>query len=400
MCKETLFINVWENIKFKKVLTLFIIRKYVIYYLLMYFLVYILLISYLIFNSLCVFSNNLSLSESMDWNSILLESDFYYQRMDSHRDFNHAPLDLPWPASEKMNALVILYLEVSYTVLFIFYIVSAVLLETLILFSSEDHKLSDSKMYTDDEIDLNKEEIPFFNTYPIHFTPEEEHLIDIFVIIIPTIIVLQIIVPTLGYLYNEEMLYYDSSISFDVNIIGCQWYWTYEYIIDICNSCEIMDWNTEYNFIEKEQFFISYDSVLKHDYKKYRLLEVDNSLVLPINTNVLLSFTSRDVIHSWALPQMGIKVDCVPGRVTHTLFSSFALGVYYGQCSELCGPLHGFMPICVEVVSFDDFFIWIMFKYYLLCKESDLDITLIYTNEFLSVLNIKDNKDLSKVLFK
>jgi len=89
----------------------------------------------------------------------------------------------------------------------------------------------------------------------------------------------------------------------------------------------------------------------------HRLLDVDNPLIVPVNTNILMSFTSRDVIHSWALPQMGIKVDCIPGRMTQTIFSSFALGVFYGQCSELCGPLHGFMPICVEVIPFDSFLI-------------------------------------------
>ena len=90
-------------------------------------------------------------------------------------------------------------------------------------------------------------------------------------------------------------------------------------------------------------------------------------------------FTARDVIHSWALPQMGIKVDCIPGRITHTIFSSFALGVFYGQCSEWCGPLHGFMPICVEVIPFNEFLIWILMKY----KHSLHDLG-VYTDVILT----------------
>jgi len=109
-----------------------------------------------------------------------------------------------------MTSLVILYLEVSYTILFIFLIVSFVLLETIIVYSYDDN--------------LNKVEegSSLFTAFPIHFTPEEEHFIDMFVILIPTLIVLQIIVPTLGYLYNEEFFYYDTYVSFDVNVIGNQ----------------------------------------------------------------------------------------------------------------------------------------------------------------------------------
>ena len=116
-------------------------------------------------------------------------------------DLNSTFFNLPLPASEKMNSLVILYLEVFYMTLFIFFVVSLVLLETIIVYSSSQS---------------NQEGSLSFHVYPSHFTPDEEHFIDIFAICIPKLIVLQIIVPTLGYLYNEELFYSDRDVFFDV----------------------------------------------------------------------------------------------------------------------------------------------------------------------------------------
>ena len=335
-------------------------------------------------------SDFLRISHSTEWTSLItliydnvltFENNTGSESLNIRDDsvtWDHQAWDLPWPASERMNSLVILYLEVSYTVLFIFLVVFIVLFETILV-----HKVQISEIGTE-----------MFIPYPINFTSEEEHFIDMFVIIIPTIIVLQIIVPTLGYLYNEEMLYYDTYISFDVNVIGNQWYWSYEYILDICSNDNFIDWNTNYVSTEKEQLIITFDSVIKLENTDYRLLDVDNPLVLPVNTNILLSFTSRDVIHSWALPQMGIKVDCIPGRITHTIFSSFSMGVFYGQCSELCGPLHGFMPICVEVIPFDKFFIYIMLKYKVTLIDLGIYNDVIYSKEVFSLLNLNNKKEI------
>ena len=145
------------------------------------------------------------------------ENSYYTVYFDNVLEFNNNLLNLPLPASEKMNSLIILYLEVSYITIFIFFIVSFILLETILVYST-----SEWNKYFLKKLESDYEDIEAFNVYPIHFTPEEEHFIDVFVICIPTIIVLQLIVPTLGYLYNEEMLYYDTYVSFDVNIIGNQ----------------------------------------------------------------------------------------------------------------------------------------------------------------------------------
>ncbi len=92
---------------------------------------------------------------------------------------------------------------------------------------------------------------------------------------------------------------------------------------------------------------------------EHRLLEVDNRLVVPVDTNVLVQLTGADVIHSWAMPSFGVKKDAVPGRLNETWFRVKQTGTYYGQCSELCGVGHGYMPIVVEVVSKEQFAEWV-----------------------------------------
>ncbi len=99
-----------------------------------------------------------------------------------------------------------------------------------------------------------------------------------------------------------------------------------------------------------------FDSILDIDASVNSYLEVDNRMVIPTDLSVHANITSTDVIHSWAVPNLGVKIDAVPGRVTTCTLFTFVEGVFYGQCSELCGVLHGFMPICVESVPFDMFF--------------------------------------------
>ena len=130
-------------------------------------------------------------------------------------------------------------------------------------------------------------------------------------------------------------------------------YWTYVYHYDIygmgmnsfncgvfCNTNEVL----------------SFDSIMV-DSKTNRLLAVDNALVVPVDVPVTLSITAFDVIHSFALPQLGLKVDAIPGRVAQALLVVNYAGTYYGQCSELCGVYHGFMPIVLEAVQLESFFV-------------------------------------------
>ena len=90
-----------------------------------------------------------------------------------------------------------------------------------------------------------------------------------------------------------------------------------------------------------------------------RLLDVDNKVIVPVDTHIRLIITGADVIHSWAVPSLGIKIDAVPGRLNQTSILAERTGVFYGQCSEICGVWHGFMPIAVEAVSVQDYLAWI-----------------------------------------
>lgn len=90
----------------------------------------------------------------------------------------------------------------------------------------------------------------------------------------------------------------------------------------------------------------------------FRLLEVDNRVVLPVSTHIRVLITSADVLHSWAVPSLGIKLDACPGRISETSLFLKRTGVFYGQCSEICGVNHGFMPIVIQVVSPETYFSW------------------------------------------
>ncbi len=163
-------------------------------------------------------------------------------------------------------------------------------------------------------------------------------LIEVLWTVIPIIILVLIAVPSFKLLYAQ----YDvPKPDLTIKAIGHQWYWSYEY---------------------PDQEDMSFDSVMVEDGDlkpdQPRLLSVDNQVVVPVNKNVLVLVTADDVIHNWTIPSFGSKVDAVPGRVTSTWFNAREKGIYYGQCSELCGIRHAFMPIAVRVVDEEVFNNW------------------------------------------
>ena len=186
------------------------------------------------------------------------------------------------------------------------------------------------------------------NTDPVdNFT--HATTVEIVWTIVPAIILLFIAVPSFSLLYSmDEVL--DPAIT--LKVIGHQWYWSYEY--------------SDYNHLTEENSGINFDSYMlaDDDLSKghFRLLEVDNRIVLPINTHVRVLITSADVLHSWAVPSFGIKVDACPGRLNQATLFINRMGTFYGQCSELCGTNHGFMPIAVDVVSLSDYVEWLEAK--------------------------------------
>ncbi len=165
--------------------------------------------------------------------------------------------------------------------------------------------------------------------------------IEVLWTVIPVVILVVIAVPSFKLLYYSDVI---PKADMTIKATGNQWYWTYEY---------------------PDHGKFSYDAnmVATEDLKpgQPRLLTVDNRIVVPVGTVVRVQVTASDVLHSWAMPSFGVKVDAVPGRLNETWFGPVAKeGVYYGQCSELCGTRHGFMPIAVEVVSKAKFDAWVI----------------------------------------
>nr|BAF80291.1 cytochrome c oxidase subunit II [Culicoides wadai] len=157
--------------------------------------------------------------------------------------------------------------------------------------------------------------------------------------IIPALILFFIALPSLRILYllDETM-----KPSLSIKTIGHQWYWSYEY--------------SDFNDIEFDSYMIpSAEAGLDN----FRLLDVDNRLILPNNSQIRLIVTALDVIHSWTIPSLGVKVDATPGRLNQTNLYIFRSGLYFGQCSEICGVNHSFMPIVIEAVPTKSFLKWI-----------------------------------------
>ena len=129
-----------------------------------------------------------------------------------------------------------------------------------------------------------------------------------------------------------------------IKAVGHQWYWSYEYSDYV---------NEDGEFINFDSYMISEDDLLANskDAGKFRLLEVDNRVVLPVQTHIRVIITAADVIHCWAIPSLGVKLDACPGRLNQTSMFIKREGTFYGQCSEICGVNHGFMPIVVQGVS-------------------------------------------------
>jgi cytochrome c oxidase subunit 2 len=164
-------------------------------------------------------------------------------------------------------------------------------------------------------------------------------LIEVIWTVVPVIILVAIAVPSLRLLFYMDRT---DEPEMTIKAIGHQWYWSYEY----------PDLGDE----------VTFDAVMLQEDEleegQPRLLSTDETIVVPVDTNVRLLVTADDVIHAWTIPAFGIKIDAIPGRVNEGWFRVDAEGIYYGQCSELCGRDHGFMPIQVKAVSKEEYAEW------------------------------------------
>jgi cytochrome c oxidase subunit 2 len=188
-------------------------------------------------------------------------------------------------------------------------------------------------------VNFKSTKAPIVHKYANHGT-----LIELIWTITPAFILIAIAFPSFKLLYiMDEVI----SPSITVKVVGHQWYWSYEYS----------------DFINEDGESIEFDSYIVPETDledgQLRLLEVDNRVVVPVDTHIRFIVTGQDVIHDWAVPALGLKIDCTPGRLNQTSVLIEREGVYYGQCSEICGVYHGFMPIAVECVSPEKYLSWI-----------------------------------------
>nr|BCO16532.1 cytochrome oxidase subunit2 [Geckolepis petiti] len=156
--------------------------------------------------------------------------------------------------------------------------------------------------------------------------------------VLPAIILILIALPSLRILYLMDEI---SNPHLTIKAIGHQWYWSYEY--------------TDYEDLLFDSYMTQTPNLLPGT---PRLLDTDHNMVVPTNSPIRVLVTAEDVLHSWAIPALGIKTDAIPGRLNQTMFTSSRPGLFYGQCSEICGSNHSFMPIVVESTTLANFENW------------------------------------------
>nr|YP_010236193.1 cytochrome c oxidase subunit II [Melinna cristata]QTD82967.1 cytochrome c oxidase subunit 2 [Melinna cristata] len=178
-----------------------------------------------------------------------------------------------------------------------------------------------------------------FNSLSSRYLLEAQQIETIWTIL-PAITLLFLAFPSLHLLYLMDEV---SQPGTTIKAIGHQWYWSYEY--------------SDFTKLEFDSYMLPESELTPGE---FRLLEVDHRAVVPINTEIRLLITAADVIHSWTVPVLGIKVDAIPGRLNQLGFTADRPGVFYGQCSEICGANHSFMPIALEVVDTKTFINWVL----------------------------------------
>nr|CAM33313.1 cytochrome oxidase subunit II [Meligethes thalassophilus]CAM33314.1 cytochrome oxidase subunit II [Meligethes thalassophilus] len=178
----------------------------------------------------------------------------------------------------------------------------------------------------------------FFNKFTHRFLLEGQ-LIEIIWTILPAVVLLFIALPSLRLIYILDEV---NNPLVSIKSIGHQWYWSYEY--------------SDFSNIEFDSYMIPMNEMKSFN---FRLLDVDNRIVIPFNSQIRMLVTSADVIHSWTIPSIGVKIDATPGRLNQISFSTNRSGLFFGQCSEICGANHSFMPIVLESISIKYFIKWI-----------------------------------------
>nr|AID66522.1 cytochrome oxidase subunit II [Phloeomyzus passerinii]AID66523.1 cytochrome oxidase subunit II [Phloeomyzus passerinii] len=171
----------------------------------------------------------------------------------------------------------------------------------------------------------------------INIKISENQFIEFIWTIMPPIILIFIAMPSLHLLYLMDEI---KSPIITIKIFGHQWYWSYEY--------------SDFSNIEFDSYMINI-----YNKENFRLIEVDNKTILPFKFNIRLLISSEDVIHSWTIPSLGIKIDAIPGRMNQINLFMNRPGMFFGQCSEICGINHSSMPIQIDSINLNNFILWI-----------------------------------------
>nr|QRM17299.1 cytochrome c oxidase subunit II [Cordylepherus sp. YY-2021] len=177
----------------------------------------------------------------------------------------------------------------------------------------------------------------FFNKYTNRYLLEGQ-MIELIWTILPAITLIFIALPSLKLLYILDEV---NNPMISIKTMGHQWYWSYEY--------------SDFKNIEFDSYMIPINEMNNWN---FRLLDVDNRIIIPFKTQIRMMISSLDVIHSWTIPSLGVKIDATPGRLNQISFFTNRTGLFYGQCSEICGTNHSFMPIVLESISPKYFIKW------------------------------------------
>lgn len=176
-------------------------------------------------------------------------------------------------------------------------------------------------------------------------------LIEVVWTVVPIIILVAIAVPSFRLLYKEATI---PPFDMTIKTTGYQWYWGYEYTDEAMAGISF----DSLMLREDEERRARAAEFQRPESEYPRLLAVDNEVIVPVGKVVRLQVTAADVIHSFAMPAFGVKIDAIPGRLNETWFRADQTGIFYGQCSELCGKDHAFMPIAIRVVTEEQFALW------------------------------------------
>nr|QNP09677.1 cytochrome c oxidase subunit 2 [Ochthebius sp. IBE<ESP> AV177] len=178
----------------------------------------------------------------------------------------------------------------------------------------------------------------FFNKLNYRYLLEGQ-MIELIWTILPAITLIFIALPSLNLLYLLDEI---NNPLVSIKSIGHQWYWSYEY--------------TDFKKIEFDSYMIPINEMKINN---FRLLDVDNRIILPYNSQIRMMVTAADVLHSWTIPSLSVKIDATPGRLNQINFFMNRAGLFYGQCSEICGANHSFMPIVLESIASKFFLNWL-----------------------------------------